>query len=65
MNWDRLWLKLLHVGSPLEQQRKWDRGEGWPLWEDLIVAVPEMVTSRIRVNIDTGCPYRYLRRTTK
>ncbi len=36
MNWDSLWLKLLHAGSPLEQQRRLDRGENWPLWAELI-----------------------------
>ncbi len=62
MTWDSLWLKLLHAGFPLEQQRSWDRGEDWPLWDELIAAVPEMANSRTTPNIDTGTPYRYLRR---
>lgn len=65
MNWERLWLKLIHVGFPLEQQRKFDRGEDWPIWEELIAAVPEMAASRVTPNIDTGCPFRYLRRVCK
>lgn len=63
--WNRLWLKLLHAGYSLEQQRKWDRGEDWPLWADLIAAVPEMATSRTTPNLQTGCPYRYLRSSSK
>lgn len=62
---DRLWLKLLHAGFSLEQQRKWDRGEGWPLWDELIATIPEMATSRVTPNIDSGCPFRYLRRLRK
>jgi hypothetical protein len=65
ITWDSLWLKLLHAGFPLEQQRSWDRGEDWPLWEQLIAAVPEIATSRTAPNIDTGCPYRCLRRARK
>jgi hypothetical protein len=31
---ERLWLKLLHIGFPLEQQRLFDRGEDWPSWDE-------------------------------
>jgi hypothetical protein len=65
LNRDRLWLKLLHAGFPLEQQRQWDRGENWPLWDELTAAVPEMAVARVTPNIDTGNPYRYLRRAPK
>jgi hypothetical protein len=65
INRDRLWLQLLHAGFSLEQQSKWDCGEEWPLWEELIAAVPEMAISRVAQNIDTGCPFRYLRRSCK
>ena len=65
VSWDCLWLKLLHAGFPLEQQRSWDRGEDWPLWNELIAAVPEMANSRTSPNIDTGNPYRYMRRACK
>ncbi len=61
----RLCLTLLHAGFSLEQQRKWDHGEDWPLWEDLIAAVPEMTKARTSPNIDTGCPFRYLRCSPK
>ena len=62
---ERLWLKLLHIGFSLEQQRRFDRGEDWPLWDELIAAIPEMVVARVMPNIDTGSPYRYLRRAPK
>ena len=62
---ERLWLKLLHAGFSLEQQSAWDRGEEWPLWPELIAAVPEMAVSRVAPNIDNGRPYRYLRRAGK
>lgn len=63
LNNDWLSLKLLHVGISEGQQIKWDKGEDWPLWTELIVAVPEMATSRVSLNMETGCPSRYLRRT--
>ena len=28
---ERLWLKLLQIGFPLEKQLRFDRGEDWPL----------------------------------
>jgi hypothetical protein len=62
---ERLWLKLLHIGFSLEQQRRFDRGEDWPLWDELIAAIPEMAVARVMPNIDTGSPYRYLRRAPK
>ena len=62
---DSLWLQLLHVGFPLEQQRKWDRGEDWPLWAELIAAVPEIAKAQTSPNLQTGCPFRYLRRSGK
>jgi hypothetical protein len=57
----RLWLTLLHAGISLEQQRKWDRGEDWPLWTELIAAVPEMAKARTSPDLQTSCPFRYLR----
>lgn len=61
--WDeRLSLELLHAGFSVEQQRRWDKGEDWPLWNALIAEAPEMATSRTTPNIQTGHPFRYLRR---
>ena len=59
---DRLFLKLLHAGFPEEQQARWDKGEDWPLWAELIAEVPEMAISRARPDIESGSPFRYLRR---
>jgi hypothetical protein len=63
--WDRLWLELLLAGFPLEQQRKWGRGEDLPLWAELISAVPEMATTRTGPDLQTGYPFGYLRRWGK
>lgn len=63
--WDRLWLELLHAGTSADQQRKWDCGKEWPLWDELIAAVPEMEMARISQNLETGYPFRYLRRAHK
>ena len=60
---DRLWLELLHAGFTLEQQRKWDRGEDWPCWDGLIAVVPEMAFARTSPDLQTGCPFKYLRRS--
>ncbi len=65
INQDRLWLQLLHAGFSLGQQSKWDCDEEWPLWEELISAVPEIAISRVAPNIETGRPFRYLRRSCK
>jgi hypothetical protein len=62
---ERLRVKLLHMGFPLEQQRRFDRREDWPLWDELIASIPEMAVARVTPYIDTGNPYRYLRRAPK
>jgi hypothetical protein len=62
---ERLSFKLLHIGFSLEQQGRFDRGEDWPLWHELIAVIPEMAAARVMPNIDTGTPYRYLRRAPK
>lgn len=59
---DRLSLELLHVGFSEEQHRMWDKGEGWPLWAKLTAEVQEMAISRASPDIQSGCPFRYLRR---
>lgn len=59
---DRLSLKLLHVGFSDDQQRMWDKGEDWPLWAELIAEVPEIAASRACPDMQTGSPFRYLRR---
>jgi hypothetical protein len=59
---DRLSLELLHVGFSVEQQVSWDKGQDWPLWAELIAELPEMAVSRTCPDIQSGCPFRYLRR---
>ncbi len=58
---NRLWLQLIHTGFPLDRQRKWDRGEDWPGWDDIIRKVPEMATARTGPDLETGFPFKYLR----
>ncbi len=55
LNNDWLSLKLLHVGISEGQQIKWDKGEDWPLWTELIAAVPEMATSRVSLRSARWC----------
>ena len=59
---NKLSLKLVHAGFSEERQRRWDKGEDWPLWAELIAAAPEMATSRTCPDLQSGCPFRYLRR---
>jgi hypothetical protein len=62
--WDnRLSLELLHAGFSIEQQLRWDKGEDWPLWKELITEIPEIAAARACPDIRLGCPFRYLRRT--
>lgn len=42
---DRLSLSLISGGFPVEQKRRWDKGEDWPCWVELIAEVPEMAPS--------------------
>lgn len=62
---DRLSLSLLHAGVSMEQHSKWDRGEDWPFWAELVAEVPEMALARTCPDIESGCPFRYLRRSAK
>lgn len=62
---NRLWLRLIHTGFPVDQQRKWDRGEDWPCWEEVIREIPEIATARTTPDLQTGFPLKYLRRATK
>jgi hypothetical protein len=62
---DRLSLSLLHAGFSLERQQQWNRGRNWPFWTELIAEVPEMASARICMNIESGCPFRYLRGSAK
>lgn len=59
---DRLWIQLIHTGFALDQQRRWDRGEEWPSWSELVQEVPEMATARTVPDLQTGFPFKYLRR---
>ena len=59
---NRLWLQLIHTGYPVDQQRKWDRGEEWPCWDEVIQAIPEIATARTIPDLQTGFPFKYLRR---
>jgi hypothetical protein len=62
---NRLWLRLIHTGFPVEQQRKWDRGEDWPCWAEVIGKIPELATARSSPDLQTGFPLKYLRRVNK
>ena len=59
---DRLSLSLVSAGSSAEQQKKWDKGEDWPCWRELIAEFPEMASARTVPDLQTGFPFRYLRR---
>lgn len=59
---NRLWLQLIHTGFAEDQQRKWDLGEDWPCWNELIQEIPEMATARTVPDLQTGFPFKYLRR---
>lgn len=59
---NRLSLQLVHTGITLERQRQWDRGEDWPFWEEIIREVPEMATARVCPDLQTGFPFKYLRK---
>lgn len=61
----RLWLQLIHTGFPVDQQRKWDRGEEWPCWGEIIHEVPEIARARTVPDVQTGFPFKYLRRATQ
>jgi hypothetical protein len=62
---DRLSLSLVSGGFSSEQQCKWDKGEEWPCWKELIAEIPEMASARTIPNLQTGFPFRYLRRMLK
>lgn len=59
---DRLWLQLIHTGFSLAQVRSWDRGHDWPCWAELVLRVPEMAVARTVPDLQTGFPFKYLRR---
>jgi hypothetical protein len=61
---NRLWLQLIHTGSPVDRLRKWDRGEDWPCWDEVIQEIPEIATARTRSDLQTGFPFKYLRRVS-
>jgi hypothetical protein len=61
---NRLWLQLIHTGFPLDQLRKWDRGEDWPCWDEVIREIPEIATARTIPDLQTGFPFKYLRRVS-
>lgn len=60
----RLWLQLIHTGFPLDQLRKWDRGEDWPCWDVVIQEIPEIAMARSIPDLQTGFPFKYLRRAS-
>ena len=60
---DRLSLSLLHAGFSTEQQCRWDRGEDWPYWAELIAEIPTMGLARTCPDLQSGFPFRYLRRS--
>jgi hypothetical protein len=60
---NRLWLQLIHTGFPVDQQREWDRGQEWPCWDEVIQEIPEIATARTTPDLQTGFPFKYLRRT--
>jgi hypothetical protein len=59
---DRLSLTLIHAGFSEDKQLRWDNGLDWPLWAELIAVEPEMAAARVNQNLQTGNPFRYLRR---
>jgi hypothetical protein len=61
-NKNRLSLQLIHAGFSVTQLRRWDRGESWPFWEEVILDVPEMAAARTVPDRETGFPFKYLRR---
>jgi hypothetical protein len=61
---NRLWLQLIHAGFPLDQMQKWDRGEDWPCWDEAIQEIPEFATARTVPDLQTGFPFKYLRRAS-
>jgi hypothetical protein len=61
---NRLWLQLIHTGFPVDQLRKWDRGEDWPCWDEVIQEIPEIATARTSPDLQTGFPFKYLRRVS-
>ena len=62
---NRLSLSLVHGGCSMEQHSKWDKGEDWPRWSELIAEIPEMASTRTVPDLQTGFPSRYLRRAEK
>lgn len=61
---NRLSIQLIHTGFSLDQQLKWDRGQEWPCWEELIRNVPEITAARTVPDLQTGFPFKYLRRAS-
>ena len=61
---NRLWLQLIHTGFPVDQQREWDRGQEWPCWDEVIQEIPEIATARASPDLQTGFPFKYLRRVS-
>jgi hypothetical protein len=49
----------------LEQQQKWDRGEDWSRWAELVEEIPEMANTRISLNLQTKFPFKDLRSSAK
>jgi hypothetical protein len=45
-----------------EQQTKWNKNEDWPLWAEPVARESEFGTSRLRLGIQSGCPFRHLQR---
>ena len=61
---DRLSLLLVSYGYSMEQECKWDKGEEWPCWSELVAEIPEMANARTAPDLQTGLPFRYLRRAS-
>lgn len=49
----------------MDQHSKWNKGEDWPRWNELIAEIPEMANARTVPDLQTGFPFRYLRRAEK
>ena len=56
---DTLSLSLVSNGYSTEQQCKWDKGEEWPCWSELIAEIPESANARTVPDLQTGFPFRH------
>ena len=56
-------IERVESGFPRYQQRNWDLGENWPYWNGFTHKIPEMAAARTVPDLQTGFPFKYLRRS--